>query len=192
MPAKIHTCQSEKIGAFIDGEMEPAESQAFETHLKQCPNCAAELHQQQQFMCELDSMLTGPLDLDVPANFAQVVAVRAESDMRGVRDRAEHNRALLFSVLLAIAAFALLGVSASEKLILSAQSLLNNAAGILGLLGKTIYDAAAGFSVILRVLSGGLRADSRFAGLTALALVALAICLLSLLITRFHRTRFTE
>jgi hypothetical protein len=183
-------CETEKIAAFIDGDLEPAARLALEEHLNQCSRCASELQAQRLFMCELNSALASPFDPGMPANFARVVAVRAESDMRGVRDRSEHKRALRFCLILALAAFALLGVTTSKAVLLSAQSVANKTVGILGLFGKTIYDAAAGFTVISQILGGGF-ANSRLAGLTALLLVVLAIGLLSILILRF-RTRLTE
>ena len=185
-------CETEKIAAFIDGDLETSERVGLEEHIKHCSRCTSELEAQRQFMCELDSALAGSYDLAVPANFARVVAVRAASDMRGVRDRKEHTRALQFCIILGLAAFALLGVTSSKAVILNAQTLANKTAGILGLFGKAIYDAAAGFTVVSRVLSGGLIADSRLAGLTVLVVVALAIGLLSLLISRYHRTRLSE
>lgn len=185
-------CETEKIAAFIDGDLEPSERAELEEHIRDCNRCSSELQEQRQFMCELDLALAGSSDLAVPANFARVVAVHAESDMRGVRDRREHTRALRFCIILGLAAFALLGVTSSKAAVLGAQTLANKTVGILGLFGKTIYDAAAGFTVIARVLSGGLIADKRIAGLTAVLVVALAIGLLSFLISRYHRTRVIE
>ena len=186
-------CEIEKIAAFIDGDLEPAEHAALEEHLQQCRRCSSELQAQRLFMCELDSALAGGShELAVPPNFARVVAVHAESDMRGVRDRKEHTRALQFCIILGLTAFALLGVTSSKSVIVSAQALANKTVGILGLFGKTVYDAAAGFAVILRVLSGGLITDSHFVRLTVLEVFAVSIGLLSLLISRYHRTRLSE
>jgi anti-sigma factor RsiW len=189
MSVNHYICESAKIAAFIDGELGPAECLTVSKHLEQCTRCRAELQDQRQFMCELDSALASPFNLPVPTNFAEVVAVRAESDMRGVRDRAEHTKAILFCVMLALSAFALLGAGTSESVILNVQSILDKVLGVLELFGRAIYDAAAGFTVILRVLSGGLISDSRLVGFTTLVFVALAISLLSLLIARYHRTR---
>ena len=58
--------------------------------------------------------------------------------------------------MLALAAFALLGVTATKTVFVDAQSIVNKAFALFGLFGKTIYDAAVGFAVILRVLSGGI------------------------------------
>lgn len=185
-------CETEKIAAFIDGDLDPAEHAAFEEHISNCSSCTEELQAQRLFMCELDSALAGAAELAVPANFARVVAVHAESDMRGVRDRKEHTRALQFCIILGLAAFALLGVTSSKAVIVSVQALASKTVGIFGLFGKAVYNAVSGFTVVSRVLSGGLIADSRVAGLTALVVVALAVGLLSLLISRYHRTRLSE
>jgi hypothetical protein len=143
-------------------------------------------------MCELDSALASKIELEVPPNFARVVAVHAESDMRGVRDRKEHTRALRFCIILALAAFALLGVATSQAVVLSVRAVAGKIFGVVGIFGRTAFDAAAGFTVVSRVVSRGLISDSRLAGLAGLLLIVLAIAVLSLLISRYHRTRVIE
>lgn len=192
MSANDYICETEKIASYIDGDLDSVLRSDLEEHIKQCDRCNSELQAQRLFMCELNSALANPFDMAVPANFAQVVAVHAESDMRGVRSRAEHTRALRFCLILGMAAFALLGVTSSKAVISSVQLFANKTLGIVGLFVKAIYDAAAGFAVIVRVLSRGLISDSRFAGLAGLLIVALAIGLLSLLIARYHRTRLID
>jgi hypothetical protein len=187
-----HICDTEKIAAFIEGDLETPERAALEDHIKQCSRCTSELQAQRQFMCELDSALASPFELAVPPNFAQVIAVHAESDMRGVRDRAEHRKALRICLILGLAAFALLGMTASKALVLTAQSVADKTLGVLGLFAKTSFDAASGFTVVSRVFSRGLIADSRLIGLFGLLVVVLAIGLLSLLISRYHRTRLID
>src|SRR5688500_20403433 len=66
MPVPEQICATEKIAAFIDGELEVNESTAFEAHVVECESCNSELLAQRQFMCELDSALAGPFELDVP------------------------------------------------------------------------------------------------------------------------------
>lgn len=185
-------CATEKIAAFIDGELGADDRLAFEDHLERCDRCSSELLAQRQFMCELDSALASPFDLDVPRNFARVVAVRAQSDMSGVRAAAEHKKAFRYCVLLALAAFVLLGITASQTLFANAQAVAAKAFGAAELLLKAAYDAAVGLIVIVRVLSGGLLSDSRLSGLSALVLVVLAVSLLSFLISRYHRARLAE
>jgi anti-sigma factor RsiW len=187
-----YICESENIAAYIEGDLDGDVRASLEEHIKVCGQCAAELRDQRVFMCELDSALASPFDLAVPANFAQMVAVNAESDMRGVRDRAEHKRALRYCIVLGMAAFALLGFAASKALLLSARAISAKAFGILGFFAKTAFDAASGVTVISRVLGRGLIADSGLVGLAGFVLVILAIILLTFLLSRYHRTRLVE
>jgi hypothetical protein len=187
-----YICDSENIVAYIEGDLDPALRLALEEHLKECGACISELRVQRVFMRELDSALASPFDLAVPENFAEVVAVHAKSDMRGMRDRAEHARALRFCIVLGLAAFALLGFASSKAVLLNLRSIGSKIFGVLGFFGDAIFNAAAGFTVVSRVVSRGLITDSRFAGLAGLLLVVLFIAVLSRLIVRYHRTRLIE
>lgn len=192
MSTSDYTCETENIAAYIDGELDTARRAALEEHLKQCASCAAELQTQRIFMCELNSALANRYELAVPPNFAQVVAVHAESDMRGVRNLAEHKRALRFCIILGLAAFALLGVATSKAVVLNVRSMAGKVFGVASLFAKTTFDAASGVTVISRVVSRGLIADSRLASVAGLFVVVLAVAVLSFLIARYHRTRLLE
>ena len=192
MSTNHNSCESDHIAAYIDGELDPDHHAALEEHVKECERCASELHAQRLFMCELDSALASPFDLAVPENFAEVVAVHAKSDMRGMRDRAEHARALRFCIVLGLAAFALLGFASSKAVLLNLRSIGSKIFGVLGFFGEAIFNAAAGLTVVSRVVSRGLITDSRFAGLAGLLLVVLFIAVLSRLIARYHLTRLIE
>lgn len=187
-----YICETENIAAYIDGDLEPGHRAVLEKHIQLCAHCASELQTQRLFMYELDSALASPFDLAVPANFAKVVAVHAESDMRGMRDATEHRRALRFCIILGLAAFALLGFASSKAIILNVRSVASKVFGVLGFFAKIIFDAAAGFIVVTRVVSRGLIADSLLAGLAGLLFLVLAVAILSLLIFRYHRTRLVE
>jgi len=93
---------------------------------------------------------------------------------------------------LGLAAFALLGFASSKAVLLSIKAFAGKALGVLSFFGEAILNAAAGFTVVSRVVSRGLISDSRLAGLAGLLLVVLAIAILSRLITRYHRTRLIE
>jgi anti-sigma factor RsiW len=192
VPTNNYICETENIAAYIEGDLEPDLHAALEEHVKQCARCASELQAQRLFMCELDSALASPFNLAVPPNFAQVVAVRAESDMRGVRDSSEHRKALRFCIILGLAAFALLGVASSKAVILNLRSTGARVFGVVGFFARATLDAAAGFAITSRVVSRGLIPDSRLAGWAGLLLVVLAIAVLSFLISRYHRTRVIE
>jgi anti-sigma factor RsiW len=187
-----HICEPENIAAYIEGDLESSARIALEEHIKQCDRCVLELQEQRRFMCELDSAFRGPFELAVPTNFAQVVAVHAESDMRGVRNTAEHKRALQFCILLGLAAFILLGAAASKAEIAGAASAVSKAAGIFGLIARTIYEAAAGLASMARLLSRSLLAASPITGFAVFIVIAIAIGLLSLLVVRYHRTRVVD
>jgi anti-sigma factor RsiW len=192
MSTSNYICETENIAAYIEGDLEPALHSALERHLKECAHCASELQAQRLFMCELDSALASPFDLAVPANFARVVAVHARSDMRGMRDATEHARALRFCVILGLVAFGLLGFASSKGVILNIRSFGSKVFRVLGFFAESILNAAAGFTVVSRVVSRGLVSDSRLAGLAGLLLVVFAIAILSHLIVRYHRTRLIE
>ena len=192
MSTSAYICETENIAAYIEGDLEPGLHSALEVHLKECGRCAGELQSQRLFMRELDFALASPFDLAVPPNFAQVVAVHAESDMRGARDTTEHARALRYCVILGLAAFALLGFASSKSVILNVRAFATRVLGMLGFLTEAIFNAAAGFILIARVVSRGILADSRGAALAGLLLLVLAIAVLSRLIARYHRTRLIE
>jgi hypothetical protein len=192
MISENNTCESDQIAAFVDDELELARRLAFEEHVLVCDFCAEELRAHRSFMRELDTALAGRFDLEVPPDFAKVVAVHAENDMRGVRDRAEHRKALRYCIVLGLVAFALLGVASSRAFLGNIQSLFKTIFGIISLLGKTVYDAMAGFSVIARAFRRGLVGDAGFSGLVVLLLFAFAVALLTLLISRYHRTRVLD
>ena len=192
MTTDKNICQSDQIAAFVDDELEPAQRLAFEQHVRSCDGCASAVRAHRTFMRELDTALANRFDLEVPPNFAKVVAVHAENDMRGVRDRAEHRKALRYCIIIGLVAFALLGVASSRAVLASVQSFFKVTFGIISLFGKTIYDAMAGFSVLARVFRRGLVGDAGLADLVALLLLAFVVGLLTLLISRYHRTRVLD
>ncbi|MBC8031003.1 MAG: zf-HC2 domain-containing protein [Pyrinomonadaceae bacterium] len=192
MPHHDHICEPEHIAAYIEGDLESSARIALEEHIQQCDRCVLELQEQRRFMCELDSAFRNPFELAVPTNFAQVVAVHAASDMRGVRNTAEHKRALQFCILLGLAAFILLGAAASKAEIAGAASVVNKAAGVFGLIARTIYEIGDGAASMARLLSRSLITASPITGLVGVVFIAVAIGLLSLLIVRYHRTRVVD
>jgi anti-sigma factor RsiW len=185
MKAHPDNCQPDLIAAYIDGELDEDLRIAFEKHVAECRSCDSELRAQRLLMCELDSALAQPLKLDVPRNFAKVVAVQAKSDLSGARSGRERLRAFTVCLLLAGSSFALLGATTGRSLLVAAELLGVKLLGLSELIGKAIYDAAAGLSVILRVAGGAFMPDA-FAVLVILLLL-LAVLVLTILITAYHR-----
>lgn len=188
---KQQACQSKLIAAYVDGELDRREAQLVEVHLEDCYDCRDELRMHQQFICELDAALTQKDEVAVPANFSRMVAARAVSDMSGVRTPAEHRKALLFSVVLAGTSFVLLGSSASQFVIVVAQRAVGKVWALIGLLWATSYDALASVVVIGRVMSRRLVVEPRKVGLMLL-LLAVAVFLLSRLLSKYHRVSASD
>ena len=185
-------CQRDQITAFVDDELDASQRAAFEKHVLGCEACAGELRAHRMFMRELDTALADRFELEVPADFARVVAVHAENDMRGVRNRSEHRRALRYCIILGLIAFALLGVASSQSVLIKIQLFFKTSLGIVSLFGKTILDAVAGLSVLSRVFRGGLSSETGLTDIVALLLFAFAIGVLTLLLSRYRRTRVLD
>ncbi len=185
MQVSQDNCRPELIAAYIDGDLEPAAYDQLELHLGECASCTDELRLQRLFVCELDSAFSPTDELPVPHDFARIVAANAESDMSGARTAKEHRLALRLCLMLALASFALLGMASSKAVLFSGKLIVTKFFGIAGLLGRALYDAGVGFTVVLRMAAGAIISDA-FSVLVFLVLL-LALLLLSLLITSYHR-----
>jgi len=184
-------CERNLIAAFVDGELDEDLSQRVEEHLQGCAPCRAELQAHRLFVCELDAALTDSVEIPVPADFSRMVAVRATSDMRGVRTRAEHRKALGICMILALIGFALLGATARETVFLIAEKFVATVAGLAGFAATAIYDTVAGLAIIFRVLSRKVVIESGSLG-PVVVLLAVAILLLSRMLSNYHRKSATE
>jgi predicted anti-sigma-YlaC factor YlaD len=184
-------CERNLIAAYIDGELEANVTQLFEEHLENCAPCRAELRAHRLFVCELDAALTDSGAIPVPAEFSRMVAARASSDMRGVRTRSEHRKALSICIILALGGFALLGATARDSIFIVAEKFIATCLSVAGFVSTVVYDTVAGLAVIFRVLSRKIIIESGSLG-PVLVLLALAILILSRLISNYHRTSATE
>jgi anti-sigma factor RsiW len=186
-------CRSEEIIAYLDGELDAASLARIERHFQDCSRCAAELRAEQQILNHLNLALANEPMIEMPKNFAQVVAARAQADMSGVRDPRERKRALHLCAALVAISFTLLGGAAlSESIFAPLRAIWKGGAALFGFLGHALYDAGAGVAVISRGLGGHLLFESRSSGLLVLLLLALALFMLARLIIRYHRMRVVE
>lgn len=184
-------CQKNLIAAYVDGELGDVATAIFEQHVEDCADCRAELRAHRLLVCELDAAFAGKVEIPVPADFSKVIATRASSDMRGVRNPSEHRKALAICVILAITGFALLGATAREAVLALTGTFINGVVGIAGLISSVIYDAVAGLVVISRVL--GQRIVFGSGSLILLVVLGVAVFVLSRLISDYHhRTGATE
>lgn len=186
----MERCRSEDIAAYLDGELDAQASELFAEHLKECRSCASELTEQRRLLCALDFAFgAGEPSLSLPKNFAQIVAAHAESDMSGVRRRAEHGRALRLCAVLALVAFALLGgASLNASVLIPIKAAVRYVLSIAGLTWNALYDAGIGLAVVLRALGRHFIFEPHLFSLLAFLLFAIALALLPRLIVRYHRT----
>ena len=184
-------CERNLIAAYVDGELDTDLTLLFEDHLEGCAECRAELRAHRLFVCELDAAMLESAEIPVPADFSRMVAARAASDMRGVRTSAEHRKALTICAVLALVGFALLGAAARTTVFLVAERFVGTVFSVIGFVGTAIYDTVAGFAVVFRVVSKKAVIDSGSLG-PLVGLLALAILILSRLISKYHRPSATE
>jgi anti-sigma factor RsiW len=184
-------CQKNLIAAYVDGELGAVATAIFEQHVEDCIECRAELRAHRVFVCELDAALAGKVEIPVPDDFSRVIAVRARSDMRGVRSRSEHRKAIAICLVLALTGFGLLGATAREAVLAFAGRSITAVISIGGFVSQVVYDAVAGLVVISRVLGQKLIVGSGSLGLLLIVL-AVAVFILSRLISDYHHTGATE
>lgn len=186
--------RSAETAAYLDGELDAHALLLFEGHLQECPTCTEELREQRRLLCALDFAL-GADDpcVDLPRDFAQIIATNAECDMSGVRKRVEHDRAIRFCFGLTLAAFILLGGATLYAAVsIPIRTFARASVSIVGFAWNAIYDAGVGAAVILRPLGRRLIFELHPIGLIVFLLFAFALALLPRLIVRYHRAQITE
>jgi anti-sigma factor RsiW len=189
--AQEKICERNLFAAYVDGELDTDLTLLFEDHLDGCAECRAELRAQRLLVCELDAAMSESAEIPVPVDFSRMVAARAASDMRGVRTRSENRKALTICLVLALVGFALLGAAARNTVFIVAERFVATVFGLVSFVAGSAYDVVAGFAVVFRVLSKKVIIESGSVG-PLVGLLALAILILSRLISNYHRTRATE
>ena len=190
--SETQECRNEDVAAYVDGELEASERELFELHLAGCDGCTGQLLRQRQLLCTLDAAFLQEQSVTLPRNFAQVVAAHAETDMRGMRDGSERWQALRVSLILAVAAFALLGTAPGESILGTLQSGARFVRSFLNFFWDAAYQAGVGLAVILRMLTRSFVFESRLLGFLFLVLFVIALALLPRLIARYHRAEIVE
>lgn len=188
--AQESVCDQNLIGAYVDGELDAELTLRLETHFQDCRDCQFELRAHRLFVCELDATLaTKSGDMPVPPDFSRRIAARATSDMSGVRTRSENRKALAISMILALSGFALLGTTARDAVFAVAEKFVAKIFSLTEFMATAVYDVVIGLTVIFKVLSGKIHPGS-FGPL--LVLLAVAILVLSRLLSHYNRTSATE
>ena len=185
-------CQREDVAAYLDGELGGVALDTFEAHLKTCPDCTTELRGQRQLLCTLDFALNESGAFELPHNFARVVAAHAENDLSVMRKNSERRRAVQLCAILALVSFGLLGAASRTLVFDPVRSFLRVAGSLLGLLWQTIYDAATGIAVIVRVVGRATVLGPHGLWLFVGLFFLVSLSLLPFLIAKYHRAQIIE
>jgi len=183
-------CERNLVGAYVDGELDADLTPVFEDHLESCADCRFELRAHRLFVCELDAALTNSGEIPVPRDFSRIIAMRATTDMRGVRTRSENRKALTICIVLALGGFALLGAT-TLNVFKIAQKFVATVFGVASFVATAVYDFAAGLVVIFRVVSRKYIIETGSLW-PMLVLLAFGVFILSRLISHYHRSGATE
>lgn len=180
-------CLRAEIGAYIDGELSPAEELALEAHVAVCKNCLSELNLQKQMLSALDFSLDEKAEIvELPRNFAKTIAVRAESGVCGLRSKDERFRAVFLCAVLFL--ITLIGLVAdTENLPATFAKFGEQVLAVISFVGHLIYDLAIGAIVILRSLGGQFIFNSAVSIAVAACVFTLSAAALSRLISRNKR-----
>ena len=192
MSTTIETiCDRGLVGTYVDGELDADLMRLFEDHLESCADCRFELRAHRLFVCELDAAFNESAEIPVPRDFSRIIATRATTDMRGVRTRSEHRKALTICIILALGGVALLGVTALTTVFWIAEKFVATVFGLASFVASAVYDTAAGLVVIFRVVSRRMIIETGSLW-PMLVLLAFGVLILSRLISNYHRSGATE
>lgn len=141
------------IAAYLDGELSADRELSLEMHLAECPDCCGELNLLKQLLLGLDEGLRSGTDIDLPKDFAKIVAANAESTVAGLRRPRERFNALYICGALGLFVLLSFSVSAGSTLF------FRQIAAVSSFLGHFFYDVCLGIVVILRAAASHFRSD---------------------------------
>lgn len=141
------------IAAYLDGELSAECESVLELHLAECSPCSAELNFQKELLLGLDRELKDGTDIELPTDFAKVVAANAESAVAGLRRRHERSNALFICGALSLFVLLSFGISAGTFLF------FDQVAAVGSSVGHFFYDLFVGIVVILRTVASHSRSD---------------------------------
>ena len=159
------------IAAYLDREMSATGEAALEVHFAECGLCREELNLQKEFLRGLDGEFSSCADIQLPPDFARVVAANAESTVAGLRRPRERFNALFICGGLGLFVLLSFGAGAGTSLF------FEQAAAVASFIGHLCYEIFIGVVVILRTAASHFRSDVVSAFFVAG--LALAILLLS-------------
>jgi hypothetical protein len=165
-----------KLNAFLDGELLSDDVSAFETHLNSCESCSTEVELHRSLEIDIDTL--PPEAIEIPKDFSRVVAVKAESQVSGLRKSSERSATFKIVASLGVILLLLLGssVGAATGFL---TFLFDRIVSVLSVIGSFIFNLLLGIFVILRVATTRFEFDSTsFLFLSAIAVLILAMAIL--------------
>lgn len=185
-------CALEDVAAYIDGELSQAGMVRFEDHLKSCVDCADELRVQRQLLCTLDVAFNGSRPFQLPHNFTRVVTARAESDLRGMRNKHERRRALKLCAMLAAISFALLGATTRTLVFEPVRSFFKATKSLLQLTWDAASGAVISAAVVVRMIGRAVLLTQNGLALIIVAVFLFSVSVLPFLLAKYHRAQTIE
>jgi len=181
-------CPREEIFAYIDGELSPDEETNLECHFDECKICQTEVNAQKKVSNSLEIILEEEMkNIELPEDFSKIVKTKAESDVRGVREKRELSRALIIAATLLVLVIVGLGTQIGSVWE-TFERFVEQSGAVLSFVFHLIYDTALGLSLILKTLSQKFVFGSAVSILHAVVFLAVAFFSLSKLVLRFRRS----
>jgi predicted anti-sigma-YlaC factor YlaD len=181
-----YLCSQSDIAAYLDCELDATAELHLEAHLAGCEDCFNSLAEQKLVLRALDAAMDGEVEILLPKNFARKITVRAESGLRGLRNREERVMAatLCFMLFGLFGALALAGETAKlTGFFIEVFRVISTVAGVVAVI---FYDLGLGVVVITRTLTRYMLSDSNLSALGALMLPTLLLILLAKFYLRFR------
>lgn len=180
-------CPHSEIALYLDGELSPAAEIILEKHFAECKSCLAELNLQKKLLSALDFAFDDKFEeIELPANFAKVVATTAESNVSGLRSKKERSLALFLCSAMFLAVLIGLGAE-TEKVFDVFRTFADQAIAVFGFVFHFIYGITIGLSIILKFLSQQLVFSSFASLLMILGAFFISFAALSRIMVRSNR-----
>lgn len=145
-------CPQPEIIPYLDGELSLADEGLLEFHLSECETCQKELNEQKKLLSVMNFAFTEKEELVLPKDFAKVVAVRAESNVSGLRCRKERKIAFYSSFGLLV--LFLIGFSGNfSSFFTPVAKFIEPIIGFISIVFYFVFDLLIGITAIVKIIS---------------------------------------
>jgi hypothetical protein len=165
-------CDPLNIFRYLDSDLSPEETAAFESHLAVCGACLAELNESKSIALALDNAFVSNAVLPIPEDFARRVSAAAVNDIASIRTPKERYAAIAICATLFLGAVAAVGGSLNASTA-DAVGAWEKSYFVLSFFASVIYAIFHSVIVFLRpVASSPLLSTILFVCLALLAVLA--------------------